>query len=566
MRSPDSPKRKRGLRAADVFTKRQRRRNLRALLRYLAFVLAVVAPFSILFHVIMIRFEGQSHSWITGPYWTVSTMTTLGLGDIVFKSDIGKLFTIIVLLSGILLVFVVLPFAFIRYVYAPWLEKRRVPERMAGHVVISSFDNITPALVEKLELHGVPYFVIEPDPTRASTLDGEGISVVTGTADDRSTYERLRIDAAQLVLANHDDMTNTNVVLTIRDLANTVPIAAVAESEASVEILRTAGATHVLSLKQQLGEQLANRLNAGHAQTHVIGSYRDLLIAEFPVHNTPFEGKTLREIRLREITGLNIVGVLEQARFLPAQPDTRLTAQSVPVVIGTRQSMKELDELLVIYDANYSPVLVIGGGEVGCTATRLLKRKGVPVHMVEKNPERQRAIGDTPDRLFIGEAADPDVLAAAGMPGLPGVLITTHDDATNIYLTVHCRRLDPKIRIVSRITHDRNMSAIRRAGADLALSLTSLGVASAFAVIRGHELVILGEGIELHEMPVPQAIIGKTLETAGIAARTGLNVIAIQEPSSLITNPKASTSLSEGSTLCMIGNRPQLEAFRRAFG
>ena len=73
---------------------------------------------------IMGRVEGQQHSWITGFYWTLVVMTTLGFGDITFTSDIGRLFSIVVLLSGVVFLLVMLPFLFIRLFYAPWLESR----------------------------------------------------------------------------------------------------------------------------------------------------------------------------------------------------------------------------------------------------------------------------------------------------------------------------------------------------------------------------------------------------------------------------------------------------------
>lgn len=41
-------------------------------------------------------------------------MSTLGFGDITFTSDVGRLFTVLVLVSGIILLLIVLPFAFIR--------------------------------------------------------------------------------------------------------------------------------------------------------------------------------------------------------------------------------------------------------------------------------------------------------------------------------------------------------------------------------------------------------------------------------------------------------------------
>jgi len=44
---------------------------------------------------------------------------------------------------------------------------------------VTTFDNIALPLIEKLELHRIPYYVIEPDPVRASRLDEDGISVMT---------------------------------------------------------------------------------------------------------------------------------------------------------------------------------------------------------------------------------------------------------------------------------------------------------------------------------------------------------------------------------------------------
>ncbi|MCG8619338.1 MAG: ion channel, partial [Desulfobacterales bacterium] len=56
--------------------------------------------FSVLFHVLMV-YEGREYSWMTGFYWTLTTMSTLGFGDITFHSDAGRFFSIVVLFSGI---------------------------------------------------------------------------------------------------------------------------------------------------------------------------------------------------------------------------------------------------------------------------------------------------------------------------------------------------------------------------------------------------------------------------------------------------------------------------------
>jgi hypothetical protein len=58
------------------------------------------------------EYEGRQFSWITGFYWTLTVMSTLGFGDITFASDLGFVFSMIVLLSGIVFLLIMLPFRF----------------------------------------------------------------------------------------------------------------------------------------------------------------------------------------------------------------------------------------------------------------------------------------------------------------------------------------------------------------------------------------------------------------------------------------------------------------------
>src|SRR5688572_3533679 len=182
-----------------------------------------------------------------------------------------------------------LPFLFIRLFYAPWLEARirsraprAVPDGTAGHVIITEYDEIAVALIERLNAEGIQYFVVEPDPTAAARLVDERISAVTGERDSRSTYDHMRASDARLVLANNDDRTNANITLTVRESTADVAVAAVVEEDESVDILQLSGASDVLPLKRRLGESLANRAHTGRAGAHVIGTIRDVRIAEIP--------------------------------------------------------------------------------------------------------------------------------------------------------------------------------------------------------------------------------------------------------------------------------------------
>ncbi|MGB8720063.1 MAG: potassium channel family protein, partial [Desulfobacterales bacterium] len=95
-----------------------RKANTRLLLKFFLLLILFIVVYSGLFHVLML-FEGREYSWITGLYWTLTVMSTLGFGDITFHSDIGKLFSILVLLNGIVLLLIMLPFTFIQFFYAP---------------------------------------------------------------------------------------------------------------------------------------------------------------------------------------------------------------------------------------------------------------------------------------------------------------------------------------------------------------------------------------------------------------------------------------------------------------
>ena len=69
----------------------------------------------------------------------------------------------------------------------------------------------------------------------------------------------------------------------------------------------------------------------------------------------------------------------------------------------------------------------------------------------------------------VGVGVDRSVLEAAGIDDAGAILITTHDDNVNVYLTRYCRGLRPDARIVSRSKLDRNVSTLYRAGADAVL-------------------------------------------------------------------------------------------------
>jgi voltage-gated potassium channel len=550
---------------------REGRANLRALLKFLALVAAVITLFAVLFHVIKVNVEGEEHSWITGFYWTLVVMTTLGFGDITFTSDIGRVFSIVVMLSGVVLLTVLLPFVFISLFYGPWLEarlRRRAPRQVGAdvraHVILTEFDAIAAGLVPRLRAEQIPYCVIEPDPVTAARMIDDGLVVVTGENDSSATYRNTRATDARLLLANCEDTTNTNNTITAREIAADLPICAIVEEEESIDVLALSGATTVLPLKQRLGEYLASRADTG-SDANVIGTYRGLQIAELPARDSTLGGMTVRDTHLRQRTGVSVVGLWEQGRLRPAGPDAVIPADGVLVLAGSPAQLAALNALMPGNGQPPTPVLIIGAGKVGQAAALALRRSGIEVHAIDRHAQALECMRGDGVVVHAGDAADRKILEQAGIARVSSVLLTTNDDAMNIYLAVFCRKLNPGLRIVSRITHERNIEAIHRAGADFVLSYATLGVESVLSLLRGYELVVLGEGVELFSIPVPASLAGKALAASRIGSSTGLSVVALDRDGALRTSLTGETVIEAGARLVMLGSLEQRQRFTEQF-
>ncbi|CAN5708292.1 NAD-binding protein [soil metagenome] len=547
---------------------RSAKRNLKLLRRFLLFLLALIIFYSIVFHVLMAA-EGQRFSWVTGLYWTLTVMSTLGFGDITFEGDPGRMFSMLVLVSGVMFLLVVLPFTFIQFFYAPWLEAqsrlrapREMPEGQKGHVIVTNYDPVAISLIERLKYHGRPYVVLEPDFAHALELSDEGLSVMVGDRDDLETYVRLRADHAAMVVATGDDFLNVNITFTVRELTSHVPIVSVARAPESIDIMELAGSTQVIHLPEMLGRSLARRTMGGDARANVIGTFGELIIAEAPVIGTPLVGKPLTGSRLREATGLTVVGLWERGRFELPRPDTVIEATTVLVLAGSEEQLSRFSDLTIIYNQPEAPVLILGGGRVGRAAAHALKLREVPYRIVEK--DRARFVDD--GTYILGSAADIECLERAGIADAPTTIVTTNDDATNIYLTIYCRKLRPDMQIVSRATLERNVSTLHRAGADFVMSYSSMGANAVFNVLEHNDVVMLAEGLDVFRHPVPRQLVDLPLSKSGIRESTGCSVVALEHLGEVNINPEPDRPLPATAELILIGTTAGERRFVELYG
>jgi Trk K+ transport system NAD-binding subunit len=206
--------------------------------------------------------------------------------------------------------------------------------------------------------------------------------------------------------------------------------------------------------------------------------------------------------------------------------------------------------------------VILGGGRVGQAAAETLEELGIDYRVVEKN---RNSIKDN-NKYILGDAADLHILERAGISAeSPSVLITTHDDDINIYLTIYCRELRPNIQINSRANLERNISKLYSVGADIVMSYASMGASKILNILKPDESLMLVEGLNVFKAHVPASLIEKTLAEKQIRRKTGCNVIAISSRDSFNINPDPTVKLKKNEELILIGTAKAEKEFKNVF-
>jgi Trk K+ transport system NAD-binding subunit len=547
--------------------------TVKAVVRITLVILGAVLVFTVGFQVIMAS-EGREFSWPSAVYWTVVTMTTLGFGDIVFESDAGRMYSILVLLVGAVLILVLLPFTFIQLVYLPWRDAvreaqtpRRLPSDTKGHLILTGLDAVEEALIQRADRSGMPYVLLVEQIDEALRFAEDGYRVMVGAFDEPETYRAARAEQAAMVFTARSDERNSNIVFTVREVTDRAIVVATAQSKDAVDVLHLAGADHVIQLGRSLGYAFARRILTVDATSSEISRFDDLVIAETAAANTELAGKTLADLDLRNRFGVSVVGLWDRGRLHAVVPHLRIERSSILLLAGSEEALAAYDASVASHDATsdqaLGPVLIIGGGRVGRAAAEALAERSVPFRVVERIPDRVRHLD--PDTVVIGDASDLDVLRAAGLDDASAVMVTTHEDDTNVFLTLYCRRLREDLEILGRARVDRNVSTLHRAGADFVLSYAATGAIEAWNLLKEDSTLLLARGLVVFRVSMPPELHGKRLADVEIPTDTGCTVIALVTDGHAVTRIDGNTILRPDSDLLLIGDERAEERFMQRY-
>ena len=211
--------------------------------------------------------------------------------------------------------------------------------------------------------------------------------------------------------------------------------------------------------------------------------------------------------------------------------------------------------------------IICGAGRVGRSAARELARKPVPFVVIEQNEEKAARF-HAEWLTLVGDATQEHTLREVHIERARGLVAATTTDATNLYIVLTARGLNPKLRIIARASEEDAEKHLRTAGADSVVSpYLFAGQRIAQSFLRPHVVSFLdtatthlGMDLEIGEITVSAAstFAGKTLETSRIRQDRGVIVLAIKRGSGMHFNPTPDARIEPGDCLIAMGEPSQL--------
>lgn len=298
--------------------------------------------------------------WVDSFYRAVVSTTLTGLHTAP-DSNAAKLFTVVLLFSGVAVFFYiagVIVDVITRGVFGDVFEerrRRRAIEELRDHVIICGYGRVGRSVAAEFRGTRTPYLVVDVTPESVELARSEGAAVVLGDGTDDADLERAGIDRARGLVASVDsDEKNLYITLSARARRPDLVIVARASDDAAAQKIRLAGATRVVQPYSHAGVQIANIV----VKPQVTDFLDIVATAGGPSPELRFEeievtaacgqaGRTIGELRVHDVTGAMIVALrrVDGSFEITPGPDARLAVGEVVIGVGTADEMRRLEEL-----------------------------------------------------------------------------------------------------------------------------------------------------------------------------------------------------------------------------
>ena len=505
--------------------------------------------------------EGSEYTVFNALTTVVETMTTTGYGaDSPWSHPLMNLFVVFIQLSGIAVGFFTL-----RLVIIPLftgaevnLDSRLSPKR--DHVIICEYSRDSAVLLDELRELDVDYVLISSDEAEAKALADDGYAAIHGSPQDAEAFERASIDTARAVITDAGDAT-VNTILTVRSVRDDVDVIALTDDSEMERVLRSTGADTVLSPHAVLGRRLAEKavesFTAEIRDSVEVGG--DIEVAELPVsHGSELVGNRIRDSRLRERTGVTIIGAwIDGELQLPPDPDAVIRDNTVLLVSGRTESLEKLSEFTRTprQFGSHDRIVIAGFGEVGQAVDDLVTAAGIETVTVD--------VAEREGVDVVGDASTRDTLRAAGIDDADAIVIGLPDDSDALLSAVLAQEMNTDIEILIRVTDTDATRKALSAGADYVLSVPRVSARMVAQALRGEEVLEPGGQVRLIRVPATP-FAGSTIADSGIAD-TGCRVVAVENAAGETTGVDPGRELSGAEELTLVGTDESVQQFLKRY-
>jgi len=235
---------------------------------------------------------------------------------------------------------------------------------------------------------------------------------------------------------------------------------------------------------------------------------------------------------------------------------------------GRRKMEREIGRLSGHY-------IICGIGRVGRSAAREMARSGASFVLIDQNDAK--VTQHQHDWLvLVGDATQEQILRHAQIERARGLVVATTTDATNLYIVLTARELNPKLTIIARASDEDAEKRLLKAGADSVVSpYRFAGQRIAQSFLRPHAVSFLdattthlGMDLEIGEVTVNEgsALSGKTIEASRIRQNAGVIVLAIKRSQGMQFNPASEDKIGAGDCLIAMGQPAQLRQLEAMAG
>jgi voltage-gated potassium channel len=214
--------------------------------------------------------------------------------------------------------------------------------------------------------------------------------------------------------------------------------------------------------------------------------------------------------------------------------------------------------------------ILAGLGRVGREAAAELDEAKAKWVLVDPNEDAVRRVVEAGGLAVKGDATEDAVLRRAGIERAKGLIVTTASDATNLYVVLTARLLNPKLFIAARAVDERTVPKMTRAGANRAISPYAIGgrrlahlllsprVVDFFetALRTGNKSLNIGDIV----VGLGSAAADKTLAALQVPQKTGATLLAVLRTGKDVMMPRGDLELEVGDHLLALGTAEQLEA------